>query len=386
MDNILLEISQKYGTPFYLLDKKMLKSRLFEIQKRLPENVKLCYAMKANPFLADFLKDEEVFFEVCSPGELSICEKIGLNPLKIVFSGVVKTFEDIKRAYCLKVNTITLESVEQCNSLLKVVKNESPHEQNVILRLTSGNQFGMCSEDLENCVKLIMHEPSLQIKGVHFFTGTQKKIKTISDEICYIEGYCKTIIHKFNLNKIEIEYGAGLPYDYFSGKDESANFTVLEEFSKVLEKSDFNYIIELGRYIASPCAKYVTKIVDIKCDGKNRYCLIDGGINHVNYFGQMMGMRVPKVDHVSNANLCDNLMAKYTIAGSLCTSADIVVRQIPLKSPVIGDFLVFNDIGAYSITEGLYLFLSHPLPVILCRDADGVRLLRKMVETYIINS
>ena len=88
-------LASEYGTPFYLLNKKEAINRVHEIQEKLPKNARLCYAIKANAFLTDFLKNEDILFEVCSPGELSICEKIGLNPDKIVFSGVVKTFEDI---------------------------------------------------------------------------------------------------------------------------------------------------------------------------------------------------------------------------------------------------------------------------------------------------
>ena len=122
-------LASEYGTPFYILDKKMAIDRVHEIQKRLPSNAKLCYAIKANAFLTDFLKDEDILFEVCSPGELSICEKTGLNPGKIVFSGVVKTLEDVKKAYSLKVNTITLESKAHCEYLMKAAKSENQHEQ-----------------------------------------------------------------------------------------------------------------------------------------------------------------------------------------------------------------------------------------------------------------
>ncbi len=377
-------LAEQFGSPFYLLDKSEVKNRVAQIQMRFPKNAKLCYAIKANAFLADFLKDEDILFEVCSPGELSICERIGLNPAKIVFSGVVKTLEDVKRAYELKVNTITLESLAHCEYLLEAAKSES-HEQKVILRLTGGNQFGMSEKDLAECISKIKQVPSLKIRGIHFFTGTQKKFKTISDEIPFIENYCSRLKAEFGFENLEIEYGAGLSYEYFSDKDEKNNFSALEEFSKLIENSKFNYVIELGRYVASPCGKYITKIVDVKGDDKNHYCLIDGGINHINYYGQMMGMRVPKIEHISRELVAANT-ENYTIAGSLCTTADIVLRQLPLKSPSIGDYLVFDDIGAYSITEGIYLFLSHPLPVVLCNDNGKISILRNIEETYKLNT
>ncbi len=379
-------LAQQYGTPFYLLDKNEALRRVQQIKNYLPKNARLCYAIKANAFLTDFLKDEDILFEVCSPGELSICEKIGLNPKKIIFSGVVKTLEDVKRAYSLNVNTITLESKTHFDYLLKTVKEtKNSHEQSVILRLTGGNQFGMSAKDLTELIGKIKEVPSVKIRGIHFFTGTQKKIKTIQEEIKYIEEYCTKLKSQFDLQNLEIEYGAGLPYEYFSGKDEKNNFSTIEDFSKLIENSKFDYVIELGRYIASPCAKYVTKIVDIKGDEKGYYCLIDGGINHINYFGQMMGMKLPKVEHIAQVSAFSNIQ-DYTVAGSLCTTADIVLRKLALTSPAIGDLLVFDDIGAYSITEGIYLFLSHPLPLVLCKAGEKLTVLRKSQETYILNS
>ncbi len=379
------KIVQQYDTPLYVIDKKAALDRVASIKNILSKNAKLCYAIKANAFLTDFLKDKDILFEVCSPGELSICEKIGLAPAKIVFSGVVKSLDDIKRAYRLNVNTITLESITHCNYLLETLKSENLHKQDVILRLTGGNQFGMSPNDIEECITKLQTQPSINIRGIHFFTGTQKKFKTLSEEISFIEEYCSNIKNKFKLENLEIEYGAGLPYEYFSEQEQDSNFTVLEDFSKLIEHSNFNYVIELGRYIASPCAKYVTKIMDIKQDEKNKYCLIDGGINHINYYGQMMGMKNPKVEHIQQ-NKSSNDISDYTIAGSLCTTADIVLRKLPLNSPAINDLLVFKDIGAYSITEGIYLFLSHPLPTVLCYDGNIISILRKVEETYKLNA
>ena len=59
------------------------------------------------------------------------------------------------------------------------------------------------------------------------------------------------------------------------------------------------------------------------------YCILDGGIHQVNYFGQMMAMKmplfcilVPKWEESENFNLC----------GSLCTVSDVIVKEVPLHS------------------------------------------------------
>ncbi len=385
MNSEYIELSKKYGTPFYIFDSQIAVDRIHKIQQICSKNVKLCYAIKANAFLLKALKDENILFEVCSPGEFSICEKYGINPCKIVFSGVCKTEEDIRKVYKARVNTITIESKTHLEYLISVIETEKKHHQDIILRLTNGNQFGMSKNDIYDCVKKIKNYQNLRIRGIHFFTGTQKKLKKITEEINFIESFCDELQSKTGITFNSIEYGPGLGYNYFSNEDESNNFTELNEFLFLIQNSRYNYVVELGRFIASPCGKYCTKIMDIKTDENSKYIIVDGGINHINYYGQMMGMKNPKIEHLATSQSFSET-DDYTIAGSLCTTADIVLRKLSLSSPSIGDMLIFKDIGAYSITEGIYLFLSHPLPAVLLKDKNSHELLRSNTETYTLNS
>ena len=64
----------------------------------------------------------------------------------------------------------------------------------------------------------------------------------------------------------------------------------------------------------------------------------------------------------------------WTLCGSLCTTNDVLVRSMPLAGLCPGDLLVFENTGAYSVTEGLGLFLSRDLPqVILWQNARRTR-------------
>ena len=380
----LIELS-KISTPFYVFDINILKERISEIKNRLPNNAHLCYAIKANSFILNYIKDEDLLFEVCSPGELSICEKYKVNPSKIVFSGVCKTQEDIDRAYALKVKTITLESVLHCQYFVNTVKKSNyVHTQEVIIRLTGGNQFGMSSEDVDNCISILKGLDSVIIRGIHFFTGTQKKLNKIHDEVEFIQKYCDELQLRNNISFDSIEYGPGLSFNYFNLDDESTNYSELETFSSMIKESKYNYVIELGRYIASSCGTYVTKIMDVKKNGNSNYIIIDGGINHINYYGQMMGMKLPSVKHIGK-DITEN-SEKYTICGSLCTTADVVLRELSLSAAKTDDLLAFENIGAYSITEGIYLFLSHPLPEVYISENNKILKVRNMIETYEINS
>lgn len=378
------EIVKRTGTPLYVFDAEELKERLNLLMAKKSCNAKLCYAIKANPFLVSVLKDEDILFEVCSPGELSICEKYNVLPEKIVFSGVCKTKNDVARAYRMKVHTITLESPLHCQYLLDVA--DESHIQNVILRLTSGNQFGMSENDIEVCIQKLLERKDIKIRGIHYFSGTQKKIAKIMEEIKKIEEYCTCLKEKLNLEFSEIEYGPGLSFDYFAKDDQTRNFSDFEQVVQQISGSSFDYVIELGRYIAATCGSYVTKIMDVKSNASGNYCIIDGGINHINYYGQMMGMKVPPVEHIKNQGEKNGDLQKFTICGSLCTTADVVLRELLLQNPEPEELLIFKNIGAYSITEGIYLFLSHPMPAVVICENENYAVARNPIETFSINS
>ncbi|MBQ1671637.1 MAG: diaminopimelate decarboxylase, partial [Treponema sp.] len=150
-------------------------------------------------------------------------------------------------------------------------------------------------------------------------------------------------------------------------------------------------VVESGRYVASSCGTYVSSVMDLKQNAEVPALFIDGGINHLNYYGQIMGMKKPPI-HLVKTNSSQSIQGistgnGYTIYGSLCTTADIITKEYPFESqPGVGDLLSFANIGAYSVTEGIYLFLSHPLPKILSFKNGTEKLLRDSVESWQLNT
>lgn len=387
--DILRDFYKDKTTPCYVFDCDSLKKRISDIQAILPENATLCYAIKANPFLVPALKDADILFEVCSPGELSICESCALPPEKIVFSGVCKTKADVERAYRLGVHTITLESPLHCEHLIDVVQHtDVPHDVNVILRLTGGNQFGMSKADIHRCIEQLRAVPPVHIRGIHYFTGTQKKIAKIQSEVEFITTWCDELKRTTGISFPDIEYGPGLSFDYFCVDGFNDNFADAQHFAESIKDKPYHFVVELGRFIASSCGYYLTRIMDVKSDEETNqnYVIMDGGINHINYYGQMMGMKVPPVNlEKQNPSADSGTEADYVLCGSLCTTADVVVRKLRLCNPLPGDFLIFSDIGAYSVTEGIYLFLSHPLPQVFLYSNGNFTQARGTLESYTLN-
>ena len=86
----LLSLTERFPTPFYLFDGKELERRVAHLRAVLPPDTGLCYAVKANPFLAQELGGLVERLEICSPGEYAICRQLGLDPSQYVISGVYK--------------------------------------------------------------------------------------------------------------------------------------------------------------------------------------------------------------------------------------------------------------------------------------------------------
>ena len=139
----------KSNTPAFVFDTAALKKRVAQIKEIVGETVSLCYSMKANPFFVPAMITCVDKLEVCSPGELTICKKLGVDASRIIYSGVNKEIPDIKEAYEYGVGTFTAESVRQADLIQQVVETAAAGEKaEVILRLNSGSQFGMSKEDL----------------------------------------------------------------------------------------------------------------------------------------------------------------------------------------------------------------------------------------------
>lgn len=138
----------------------------------------------------------------------------------------------------------------------------------------------------------------------------------------------------------------------------------------------------MGRFLAAPCGRYLTSVKDIKrTDGVN-YVILDGGIHQLRYHGQMMAMQVPSINQGTKRDGVE----KYCLCGSLCTVADVLVREVELNPLDIGDVLTFNRCGAYSVTEGSSLFLSHPLPAVYLENEQKVKLCRPIMPSWNLNT
>lgn len=381
----LQDIAASFATPAFIFDVDEFGRRAKNVKSAIGDAA-LCYSIKANPFLLACLPEEIDRVEVCSPGELAICRRVGVDPSTVVYSGVNKGSEDIAEAIEYGAELLTAESLRQLG-LINAAALAAGKRVRVALRLTSGNQFGMDSENLKRAVAEKGSYEGVDIVAIHYYSGTQKKkLAVVEKEIAELEELAEELEKRFGLSGISLEYGPGLPADYFGDDPEGRDMAVLAEAGAMIAAvaARRSVTVEFGRFLASPCGTYLTAAADIKNNNGENFVICDGGINHLKYYGQTMAMQTPPItllgDHGEKTE-------DYTLCGSLCTTADILVRKVTLPALSVGDVLAFGRCGAYSVTEGIGLFLSRQLPrIVLHSERGGNRLLRDFYGTDILNS
>lgn len=373
-------------TPFYVFDIDVLKNRVAYLKKMMPANVTLCFAMKANPFIVRELGDVISKYEVCSPGEYKICDELAIPREKLVISGVYKDEESMRLMLSKeeKIGIFTIESVNQIELLDRLTK-ESNQNLDLLLRLTSGNQFGMTEEEVETIIRNKDKYEHLNIRGIQYFSGTQKTVvRRIEKEIEYLDNYIRHLNDDLGFKIAELEFGPGFPVEYFEGSnfDESA---YLSEISSLISNMEYQgkITMELGRSIAASCGSYFTKVVDTKTNKEGNFALIDGGMHHLQYYGQMMAMKKPMLEVLPKRD--SNITEDWNICGSLCTINDLVVKKLPVSNLKIGDIFMFENTGAYSMTEGISLFLSRDLPQVVFFKDKKIEVVRDHRNTYSLN-
>lgn len=383
----LRELAGSLATPAYVFDTDILEKRAGWIQECI-HPAKLCFAIKANPFLVNVLDAHVERYEVCSPGEFHICVQNRLDMRKIVLSGVNKEYEDVRYAMEQGVVHYTAESVAQLK-LVERCASELGKQVELILRVTSGNQFGMSEADVISCIRGKENYPHVQLMGLQYFTGTQKKVmKKIAGEVAYIEDFAERLREEEGFETKILEFGPGLGVPYFTKDDFEEDARLLKEFMELFqEKRPYELIFEMGRFLTASCGYYLTRIVDQKKNDAVNVCIVDGGINHVNYYGQNMAMKTPILSFFPQHEAAEENEEEWTVYGSLCTVSDILLKKLTLPDAQVGDVLVFHNIGAYSVTEGIYLFLSRRMPkIFLYREMNGLKLLRNNTETWMMNT
>ena len=387
----LMELLPQIGTPSYIFDLDAFERRAELVKRYFTDSIGLCFSIKANPFLLKYLPEVFDRIEVCSPGELTICERLDADMSKVIFSGVNKTFDDVERAADDRVGTFTAESRLHLH-LINDAAMKRGEVFELLLRVTDskgGSQFGMDEADVLDIIRCRSDYPGVRIVGIHYFTGTgKKKPAVIERELDYLIDLIGRVRDDLCFVIERIEYGTGLAVDYFSDDADALEEERLAAVAPKLQELAHlcRLTVEMGRFFAASCGYYLTRVVDTKTNAGVNYAIVDGGLHQLKYDGQLQGMQIPQIIHLNDRK--DNSPAQpWNLCGSLCTTADVLVRGCKFSDLSIGDVLAFCRTGAYSCMEGMSIFLSRDLPLIALYSAErGLEIVRRPFLTDVFNT
>ncbi len=385
---VIEKAASTFGTPLYLYDTDILRDEMARFHAALGPEIGINYSMKANSFILETMAELADHIEVCSMGEFLICRKMGIAPSKLLISGVLKKSADLDMIleYGQGESIYTAESMQQFEHLCRWSRDHKVQIR-CYPRLTSGNQFGMDQETVRDLMRRAKDEPYLTIEGLHFFSGTMKRmVRKQTKELKMLDQYLLSLEEE-GLTVPVLEYGTGFAVSYFQkDKDDSIGDENLKAFAELTRTMQWKgrICIEMGRALAAQCGSYLTQVMDQKISDGTGYLILDGGIHQLGYDGQIKGMYQPYIRQIPER---EGERKDWTLCGSLCTVNDILCQSYPLSSAAPGDVLSFDQAGAYCAMEGMSLFLSHELPGVILHSArDGFVCVRERMETYDLNS
>lgn len=377
----LTQLAQRIGhSPFYAYDRQLLTQRVNELRQDMPNDLKIHYAIKANPMpaLVQHMATLVDGFDLASAKEMQIALNTPMSSHHISIAGPGKRIEDLMQAIAAGI-TIHIESPNELESIAKIEQNTGIQAHIAVrinpafelkasgMKMGGGSkQFGIDEEQLPHILKRIK-ALNLDFIGFHIYSGSQnlkaesiinaqQKSLDLADKL---SDYCPSPIKKLNI-------GGGYGIPYFPGEKPLNTQQVGDALEKAI--SDFKksqpqteIIIELGRYLVGEAGIYVSQIIDKKISRGQTFLVVNGGLHHhlaaSGNFGQVIRKNYPIA---IGTKLQSDSMETVNIVGPLCTPLDILGNNMQLPNAEIGDFVVVYQSGAYGYTASPQQFLSQP--------------------------
>jgi diaminopimelate decarboxylase len=377
-------LAERIGqTPFFAYDRELLRARVAQLREALPAQVKLHFAMKANPMPAvvGLMAGLVDGIDVASAGELKVALDAGADPAEISFAGPGKRDIELRQAVAAGV-LINVESARELPVLAEasvrlglparvaIRVNPDFELKGSGMKMGGGpKQFGIDTEQMPELLAEV-GRLGLAFEGFHLFAGSQN---LRPESIC--EAQQKSYELALRLAALApspvkfLNLGGGFGIPYFPGEQAldlapiSANLHALVARA-ASELPEASLVIELGRYLVGEAGVYVTRIVDRKTSRGQVYLVTDGGLNHhlaaSGNFGQVIRKNYP----VTIGNKAGSPEREsVSVVGPLCTPLDLLADRMDLPAAEIGDLVVVFQSGAYGRSASPEGFLGHPASV-----------------------
>ena len=355
-----LKLATKYKTPFYCYSLSQLKDNFNRFNNTF-KTIKpiICFSVKSNSNLTLLreLKKIGSGADVVSLGELLKAIKAGMNPKKIVFSGVGKTAEEIRVAIKKRILLINVESENEAVLINKISKKLS-RKTSIGIRLnpnvtgkthkkisTGGKneKFGLLYNDCINLCQKIKRMENLKLEGLSVHIGSQiTNIRPFKEVLSILN----KILNKTKIDFKFIDLGGGMGISY-SNKEKQLN---LQQYAQLVRKFTKNknvkIIFEPGRFIVGNTAVLISKIIYIKKSNNKKFVILDTGMNDL--IRPALYDAEHKIVPLKKAN--KRIGGNIEFVGPVCESADKFLSQNSFAQIKEGDYVGLTHVGAYGMS------------------------------------
>ncbi|MEA2407110.1 MAG: diaminopimelate decarboxylase [Thermoleophilaceae bacterium] len=377
----LVELAAEFGTPAYVYAEDDLRARartFVEALRARTEHFEVIYASKAFPCTAVYrLFDEEgLSADVASGGELHLALAGGMDPARLYMHGNNKSQAELDYAIESGIGHIVVDSFDEIERL-------RGRSQRVLLRVTPGiepsthafirtgqvdSKFGFQMHEVERAVAACA-DAGLELRGLHAHIGSQ----IVDVEVFARLGELLASMGDWPL----LNLGGGLGIAY-TAEDTPPSIEDYVDALVMHAPEDVTLLCEPGRALVGNAGVTLYRVGTIKrIPDVRTYVAVDGGMSD-NLRPMLYGARyeaeiADRFAEEGSGELC-------TIAGMHCESGDVLVRDVRLNDPRVGDLLVIPATGAYGhAMANNYNAVPRP-PVVFCRDGDARAVIRR--ETH----
>lgn len=366
-DGVSLEtLAKQYGTPLYVYSARQILERLAMFQGAFAGRDHLvCYAVKANSSLAilKLLAERGAGFDIVSGGELERVIAAAPDAVgRVVFSGVGKIAAEIDRALEVGILEFNVESDAEL-ALLAARARKLKVKARFALRvnpdvfaethpyISTGlreHKFGIDIRKAAEIYRAAARNKWLEPHGISVHIGSQiRSADPFGAAIERVSRLSQQLKREGIVLKV-VDAGGGLGIDYHRSGDSADPAAKVKEYAAAIEKAlagfDCKLLIEPGRFIVAQAGALVTRVLNVKKNGKKTFVITDAAMNDLirPALYQAYHEIVPVRARAGRARAVD-------VVGPVCETGDFFARDREVSGVGEGDLLAILDAGAYGM-------------------------------------
>jgi diaminopimelate decarboxylase len=366
----LRRIAEQVGTPVYVYSHATLERhfRVFDRALNGGSSTRrhlVCYSVKANSNLA-VLKALISFgagVDTVSKGEIFRALKAGVDPKKIVFSGVGKRDDEIEYALAQDILAFNVESHAELDAIERVAARMGKRAP-ISLRvnpdvdaqthpyISTGlkkNKFGIPVAWARDEFRYAMKQPHLEVVGLDCHIGSQlTKTSPFQDAIARLGELARSLVQDgVKLRYLDIGGGLGIPYNQEDPPSPEEYGKAVAEAMQAFAGLDLTLICEPGRVIVGNAGVLVTKTLYLKQSEIKNFVVVDAAMNDLirpAFYDSYHAIWPVRKQAAGSSFVAD-------VVGPICETGDFLARDRSLPTqPAEGELLAIMSAGAYGFT------------------------------------